>query len=110
MAPEHAVPQKKEVNPPFNQQHNNMNTATHTRNRFPIGAEGKSGKRTLLAADLKQDKAAREALKQQDMLAYLAAGGMQEPTTILTPELAMQQEINSMFDTNSWDEYAGSIL
>jgi hypothetical protein len=87
-----------------------MNTAIHTRTRFPIGAEGKSGKRTLLIGDLSQDKLQREQLRHQDMLAFLAAGGLQEATTAETPELLMEQEIASLFSSNNWGEYAGATL
>ena len=86
-----------------------MNNATNARPRFTAPA-GKSGSRTLLTANLAQDKASREALKQADMLAFLAAGGLQEPTTVETPEVLMQLEIASLFDAHSWGEYAGATL
>ena len=86
-----------------------MNNATNARPRFTAPA-GKSGSRTLLTANLAQDKASREALKQADMLAFLAAGGLQEPTLVLTPALEMQEDIRCMFDSHSWSEYAGATL
>ena len=86
-----------------------MNNATNARPRFSAPA-GKSGSRTLLTADLAQDKASREFLRKADLAAFLAAGGLQEATTVLTPELAMQEDIRCMFDSHSWSEYAGATL
>ena len=86
-----------------------MNNATNARPRFTAPA-GKSGSRTLLTADLAQDKAAREFLRQADLAAFLAAGGLQEATTVETPEVLMQLEIASLFDAHSWAEYAGATL
>ena len=86
-----------------------MNNAINARPRF-TNAAGKSGSRTLLTADLAQDKAGREALRKADLAAFLAAGGLQEATIVLTPALAMQEDIRCMFEANSWSEYAGATL
>jgi len=87
-----------------------MNNATTTRRRVSATPAGKSGSRTLLTADLAQDKAAREFLRQADLAAFLAAGGRQKATTVETPELLMQEDIRCMFDSHSWSDYAGATL
>ena len=86
-----------------------MNNVTNARPRF-TNAAGKSGSRTLLTADLAQDKAAREFLRKADLAAFLAAGGLQEATTQETPDVLMQEDIRCMFDAHSWNEYAGATL
>ena len=86
-----------------------MNTATTPRPRFTRPA-GKSGPRTLHGSSLAQDKATREALKQADIRAFLAAGGLQDATTEETPEVLLQLEIQELFSAHSWGEYAGATL
>lgn len=85
-----------------------MNTTI--RPRITSKPAGKSGSMTLKGLDLKQDKAGREALRKQDIADYLAAGGHQAPTTIITAALQLELDVAELFSTNSWDEYAGANL
>ncbi len=84
-----------------------MATQTISRPRIAAAPAGKSGSATLKGSSLVQDKSRREALRQKDAGAYLQQGGLQSPTTELTPELALQCEIADLFATNSWGEFSG---
>lgn len=82
-----------------------MNTLFNTRPRVSATPAGKSGHRTLELPTLIQDKAAYAASKAADRVAFLAAGGLQEPT-LSAKEAAEQGTYFELFNANDWNAFA----
>lgn len=82
-------------------------TAIH-RPRITPKPAGKSGKATLLAPTLVQDRQRVAEMRARDREQFLAGGGLQEPLQEPTPEDLEREDIRNLFGAPDWATFVGS--